>query len=48
MIVHGIPSAYRLRDGDLVSIDFGACLDGFYGDAAISFIVGTAAPADAA
>ncbi len=48
VIVHGIPSAYRLRDGDLVSIDFGACVDGFHGDAAISFIVGNAAPADAA
>ncbi len=46
VIVHGIPSGYRLRDGDLVSIDFGACLDGFHGDAAISFPVGTPRPAD--
>lgn len=46
VIVHGIPSDYRLRDGDLVSIDFGACVDGFHGDSAISFTVGTPRPAD--
>ncbi|WP_025353920.1 type I methionyl aminopeptidase [Kutzneria albida] len=40
-IVHGIPTDYRLRDGDLVSIDFGAHLDGWHGDAAVSFVVGT-------
>jgi methionyl aminopeptidase len=39
-IVHGIPSGYRLRDGDLVSIDCGAVLDGWVGDSAISFVVG--------
>ncbi|MFJ2768971.1 type I methionyl aminopeptidase [Streptomyces sp. NPDC087300] len=45
-IVHGIPTAYRLRDGDLVSIDFGAELDGWCGDSARSFTVGTARPED--
>jgi len=45
-IVHGIPDSYRLRDGDLVSIDCGATLDGWTGDAAVSFIVGTPRPAD--
>ncbi|MFJ8941959.1 type I methionyl aminopeptidase [Streptomyces sp. NPDC102395] len=45
-IVHGIPTAYRLRDGDLVSIDFGAQLNGWAGDSALSFTVGTARPAD--
>src|SRR5690349_9613774 len=35
VIVHGIPDGYRLRAGDLVSIDCGACLDGFHGDAAV-------------
>jgi methionyl aminopeptidase len=40
-IVHGIPTDYRLRDGDLVSIDCGAFLDGWCGDSAISFTVGT-------
>jgi methionyl aminopeptidase len=46
VIVHGIPDSYRLRDGDLVSIDCGAELDGWTGDAAISFTVGTADEAD--
>lgn len=45
-IVHGIPTDYRLRDGDLVSIDAGAILDGWAGDSAVSFTVGRARPAD--
>ncbi|MFJ8754985.1 type I methionyl aminopeptidase [Streptomyces sp. NPDC102441] len=45
-IVHGIPTGYRLRDGDLVSIDAGAILDGWAGDSAVSFTVGRARPAD--
>lgn len=45
-IVHGIPGAYRLRDGDLVSVDCGARLGGWVGDAAVSFTVGRARPAD--
>jgi methionyl aminopeptidase len=47
VIVHGIPDGSRLRDGDLVSIDCGACLDGFHGDSAISFTIGTPRAADA-
>ncbi|QKV94856.1 type I methionyl aminopeptidase [Streptomyces sp. NA02950] len=45
-IVHGIPDGYRLRDGDLVSIDCGATVDGWTGDAAVSFTVGTPRPDD--
>jgi len=45
-VAHGIPDGYRLRDGDLVSVDCGAELDGWTGDAAISFTVGTPRPAD--
>jgi len=45
-IVHGIPTGRRLRDGDLVSIDAGATLDGWAGDSAISFTVGRARPED--
>ncbi|HKS44814.1 MAG TPA: type I methionyl aminopeptidase [Amycolatopsis sp.] len=45
-IVHGIPTGYRLRDGDLCSVDFGAAVDGWHGDAAISFVVGAADPVD--
>jgi methionyl aminopeptidase len=44
--LHGIPTEYELADGDLLSVDFGATLDGWTGDAAISFCVGTADPAD--
>ena len=39
-VVHGIPSSRRLVQGDIVSIDLGALLDGFYGDAAITVPVG--------
>ncbi|KUM79410.1 type I methionyl aminopeptidase [Streptomyces griseorubiginosus] len=45
-IVHGIPGDYRLRDGDLVSIDCGAQLGGWAGDSAISFTVGAPRPED--
>jgi methionyl aminopeptidase len=45
-IVHGVPTGYRLRDGDLVSLDFGAELGGWAGDSAISFVVGRARAAD--
>ncbi|HUU02584.1 MAG TPA: type I methionyl aminopeptidase [Myxococcota bacterium] len=40
-VVHGIPSAKRkLKEGDILSIDFGTLLDGLYGDAAITIPVG--------
>jgi methionyl aminopeptidase len=40
-VVHGIPSASRvLRDGDIVSIDTGVIIDGYYGDSAITVAVG--------
>ncbi|CAL9404974.1 type I methionyl aminopeptidase [Streptomyces sp. enrichment culture] len=45
-IVHGIPTDYRLRDGDLLSVDCGAELDGWASDSAISFVVGSPRPAD--
>ncbi|MCX3064171.1 type I methionyl aminopeptidase [Streptomyces beihaiensis] len=45
-IVHGVPDGYRLRDGDLVSIDCGARLGGWAGDSAVSFVVGRARPED--
>lgn len=40
VVVHGIPSDYILKDGDIVSIDVGAYIDGFHGDAARTFLVG--------
>jgi methionyl aminopeptidase len=48
-VVHGIPSGgQRLRAGDIISIDCGAILDGWHGDAAISLGVGEIDPADQA
>lgn len=40
VIVHGIPDARRLRDGQLLSVDCGAELDGWHGDAAVTVPVG--------
>ena len=45
--LHGIPDRYQLADGDLLSIDFGATLDGWTADAAVSFTIGPSRPADA-
>ena len=39
-VVHGIPGPRRLLDGDLISIDCGAIVDGWHGDAAVSVFVG--------
>jgi methionyl aminopeptidase len=48
-IVHGIPSATQmLADGDLVSVDCGAILDGWHGDAAVTIQVGSVSDADRA
>lgn len=46
VVVHGIPTPQRLEDGDLLSVDIGVFLDGWVGDAARSFIVGTPRPED--
>ncbi|MCW2495839.1 type I methionyl aminopeptidase [Jatrophihabitans sp.] len=44
-IVHGIPSPQELlADGDLVSIDFGAIVEGWHGDAAVTVLVGDVSP----
>ncbi|MGL5820603.1 MAG: type I methionyl aminopeptidase [Sarcina sp.] len=39
-VVHGIPGSYILKDGDIISVDCGAYIDGFHGDAARTFPVG--------
>ena len=43
-VVHGIPGARELREGDIIGIDVGVEMDGYYGDAARTFAVGAAAP----
>lgn len=40
-VLHGLPHKYKLRDGDLVSLDFAASVDGWVCDSAVSVIVGT-------
>jgi methionyl aminopeptidase len=44
MIVHGIPGPYRLKDGDIISIDCGAIIEGYHADAAFTMPVGDADP----
>ncbi len=39
-VVHGIPGERKLQEGDIVSVDFGVVLDGYYGDAACTLPVG--------
>jgi methionyl aminopeptidase len=45
-VLHGLPHDYALRDGDLLSLDFAANVDGWVADSALSIVVGTARPAD--
>lgn len=47
-VLHGLPHDYVLRDGDLVSLDFAASVDGWVADSAVSFVVGTARDEDLA
>ncbi|MFE6967719.1 type I methionyl aminopeptidase [Isoptericola sp. NPDC057653] len=42
-VLHGLPFDYALRDGDLLSIDFAASVDGWVSDSALSFVVGGSA-----
>jgi methionyl aminopeptidase len=44
IIVHGIPGGYKLREGDILSIDAGAIYDGFHGDAAFTMAIGEVSP----
>jgi len=44
-VVHGIPSSRALASGDIVSVDMGAKLDGFFGDCAVTVPVGSVTPA---
>ena len=44
MIVHGIPGPYRLEEGDILSIDCGAIIEGYHGDAAFTMAIGEVSP----
>ena len=43
-VVHGIPGNYRLKDGDILSVDVGVHLNGWHGDAARTFCIGEISP----
>jgi methionyl aminopeptidase len=43
-VVHGFPSTRPLQEGDILSLDMGAVVDGYYGDAAVTLPVGRIAP----
>lgn len=45
-VLHGLPHDYVLQDGDLLSVDFAAKVNGWVADSAISFVVGSASPED--
>jgi methionyl aminopeptidase len=45
-VLHGLPHDYVLEDGDLLSVDFAASVDGWVSDSALSVIVGTPRPED--
>ena len=40
VVIHGIPNEYKLKEGDIVSVDIGSNLDGYFGDSARTFGVG--------
>lgn len=40
VVVHGFPGKYQLREGDIVSVDVGAYINGFHGDHAYTFMIG--------
>jgi methionyl aminopeptidase len=44
-VVHGIPSEYQLKEGDIVSVDCGTLINGYCGDSAYTFCVGEVKPA---
>ena len=43
-VVHGIPSHRKLKDGDIVTLDIGACYKGYHGDSAWTYTVGNVKP----
>ncbi len=48
VVIHGVPTDYRLVDGDVLGLDIGTKLDGYFGDAAITMGIGNISPEDEA
>jgi methionyl aminopeptidase len=47
VIIHGVPTDYKLQEGDILGLDIGSKLEGYYGDAAITMPVGEISDEDA-
>jgi methionyl aminopeptidase len=48
VVIHGVPTEYTLKDGDILGLDIGSKLDGYYGDAAITMAIGEVSDIDKA
>ncbi|CRF49813.1 Methionine aminopeptidase [Helicobacter heilmannii] len=46
VVIHGIPTDYKLQEGDIVGLDLGASVEGYFGDAAITLAIGQVAQKD--
>ena len=46
VVIHGVPTDYRVKEGDILGLDIGSRLEGYYGDAAITMAVGEISEAD--
>jgi len=46
VIIHGIPTDYKLKEGDILGLDIGSKLDGYFGDAAITMAIGEISKTD--
>jgi methionyl aminopeptidase len=46
VVIHGIPTDYRLKEGDIIGLDIGSFLDGYYGDGAVTFGIGEISEVD--
>jgi len=46
VIIHGVPTDYKVQDGDILGLDIGTIVDGYYGDAAITMPVGSISAED--
>jgi methionyl aminopeptidase len=43
-VIHCVPTSYKLKDGDIITVDLGAKLDGFYADTAKTYMIGNVHP----
>jgi len=46
VVIHGVPTDYKLKEGDILGLDIGTVVDGYYGDAAITIPIGNVSQTD--